>query len=263
EAGRLPLQCPIPGCRHRWKAQLVAWALDEAQLQRYNNTVRGVRELRQRASASSGPPPPAGGAEPTSPRTAEALRQLGVRVCPQCASPIEKQGAGLGHGCDKMTCRCGCQFCYACGAVAGPGGAPRCKCVGDHHSYLPHSSVMNDYRDAPDRAGLFGGAFGHGGPFGGASPFGAPHFGAPLFGAPPFGAAPGGAPPGAAAAGSGGWPPEMQSLFAGFANQGGAAGPAGAGLPGFASQGGLGAFLRQAAQHAAAAAGPPPAPGRR
>lgn len=69
---------------------------------------------------------------------------------------IEKQRAGFTHGCDKMTCRCGCKFCFLCGTIAGPGGEARCQCVGDHHGYLPHDEVLRNY--AGDAFGAFGNA---------------------------------------------------------------------------------------------------------
>lgn len=142
QAGRLPLVCPLPSCRERWRAPLVAWALDEAELQRYNTAVRGVRELR---GGNGG----VRSATPSSPRTAERLKQLGVRGCPKCGALIEKQAAGFTHGCNKMTCRCGCMFCFRCGELAGPGGAPRCSCVGAHHGYLSHEEVMRNYAGDP------------------------------------------------------------------------------------------------------------------
>jgi len=137
EAARLPLLCPVPGCKARWPSTMVAWALhEEEQLQRYNASVRSFREQRQGAAALS-------------PRTAEALRGAGVRFCPACNVPIEKQEGGLLHGCDKMTCRCGCKFCFKCGVKAGPHGQANCNCVAAHHSYLSHESVMRDYDDNP------------------------------------------------------------------------------------------------------------------
>mmetsp|Transcript_135860 Transcript_135860/g.352290 ORF Transcript_135860/g.352290 Transcript_135860/m.352290 type:complete len:409 (-) Transcript_135860:347-1573(-) len=51
EEARLPLLCPA--CRRRWNADMVQWALDEAELQRYNALVRRFRERRQRSAASS------------------------------------------------------------------------------------------------------------------------------------------------------------------------------------------------------------------
>lgn len=138
EQGSLPLLCPVPGCRNRWRAAFVAAVLHPNELERYNVAVRSVREMRQNSTNS-------GGFATMSPRTAEALRSRGIRPCPQCGALIEKQAAGLTHGCDKMTCRCGCKFCYHCGVVAGPGGMARCSCVGAHHSYLSHEDVLRNY----------------------------------------------------------------------------------------------------------------------
>ncbi|CAE8587703.1 unnamed protein product, partial [Polarella glacialis] len=112
-----------------------------------------------------------GAAAPASPRTAEAVRSLGIRCCPKCGAGIEKQGAGFTHGCDKMTCRCGCRFCFACGLVARADG-PACACVAPHHGYLSHESVMGNYSDDPFGNPPFGNpASGSGGS--GANPFGA------------------------------------------------------------------------------------------
>jgi len=137
--GRLPLCCPVPGCRERWPSDEVAWALNPDELARYNAAVRSVREMRQAKSKRGS----------TSPRTAEAMRNLGVRACPQCGAGIQKQSAGMGHGCDKMTCRCGCKFCFCCGTPAGPNGAPRCQCVEGHHTYLDHEEVLRNYSGNP------------------------------------------------------------------------------------------------------------------
>eukprot|EP00971_Amphidinium_carterae_P168803 3344470-Amphidinium_carterae.1 len=49
---------------------------------------------------------------------------LGIRRCPGCQALIQKQGDGLITGCDKMTCRCGCMFCFKCGMPAGAQGTP-------------------------------------------------------------------------------------------------------------------------------------------
>lgn len=152
EAGQLPLLCPVPGCRQKWPAAIVGRALNAEELERYNAAVRSVRELR-RASHTQ---------QALSPRTAEALKTCGIRRCPQCGSGIEKQQGSITHGCDKMTCRCGCRFCFVCGLEATKGGRSRCSCVGDHHVYLPHQSVMNDYADDPMRGMNFGGPFGAG-----------------------------------------------------------------------------------------------------
>eukprot|EP00930_Biecheleria_cincta_P038521 TRINITY_DN26459_c0_g2_i1.p1 TRINITY_DN26459_c0_g2~~TRINITY_DN26459_c0_g2_i1.p1 ORF type:complete len:388 (-),score=44.33 TRINITY_DN26459_c0_g2_i1:376-1539(-) len=146
EAASLPLLCPVPGCKSRWRGSIVAWALTEEELCRYNAAVRSIRELRGGTSRSDTPT--------LSPRTSDAMKQLGVRACPKCHAMIEKQDPGLTHGCDKMTCRCGCRFCFQCGTLAGDNGEARCKCVGDHHSYLTHEQVLRDYDDLPDGPNL-------------------------------------------------------------------------------------------------------------
>mmetsp|Transcript_50021 Transcript_50021/g.119010 ORF Transcript_50021/g.119010 Transcript_50021/m.119010 type:complete len:406 (-) Transcript_50021:87-1304(-) len=139
DAGRLPLLCPVPGCGCRWPKEIVAWALNQDELQRYNTAVRNVREMRGAAGGGSGI---------RSPRTKAAFESLGIKICPRCGAGVEKQsGNGMIHGCDKMTCRCGCRFCYVCGMEADSSGMARCSCVGAHHSFLSHESVMNNYAD--------------------------------------------------------------------------------------------------------------------
>mmetsp|Transcript_129659 Transcript_129659/g.252503 ORF Transcript_129659/g.252503 Transcript_129659/m.252503 type:complete len:380 (-) Transcript_129659:33-1172(-) len=141
EAGSLPLCCPIPACKERWRAPMVTWALNEQELDQYNACVRNVRELRQQTSQSNGSIPSA----LASPRTTQRLKELGIRACPRCGAFIEKQAAGITHGCDKMTCRCGCKFCFLCGMTAGTDGRARCSCVEERHSFLSHAEVLNNY----------------------------------------------------------------------------------------------------------------------
>lgn len=145
EAASLPLLCPVPGCKSRWRSSIVAWALTDDELGRYNAAVRSVREMRGTSQSS---------AAAHSPRTTEAMKQLGVRACPKCNAMIEKQNPGLTHGCDKMTCRCGCRFCFQCGKIAGENGQARCQCVGDHHTYLTHEQVLHNYDDMPEGPNL-------------------------------------------------------------------------------------------------------------
>eukprot|EP00913_Durusdinium_trenchii_P020410 g19174.t1 len=90
----------------------------------------------------------ADGTSELSPRTKEALARLGIRPCPQCRVMIQKQADGLFTGCDKMTCRCGCMFCFRCGSEARAGGVARCRCVGPQHSYIPRSAVLSNYEGA-------------------------------------------------------------------------------------------------------------------
>lgn len=37
-------------------------------------------------------------------------------------------------------------FCFKCGMEARAGGVARCRCVGMHHSFIPRSQVLNNYR---------------------------------------------------------------------------------------------------------------------
>eukprot|EP00933_Yihiella_yeosuensis_P054258 TRINITY_DN5265_c0_g1_i1.p1 TRINITY_DN5265_c0_g1~~TRINITY_DN5265_c0_g1_i1.p1 ORF type:complete len:421 (+),score=70.25 TRINITY_DN5265_c0_g1_i1:22-1263(+) len=197
ESGQLPLLCPVQGCRMRWPADLVSWALDEDQLRRYNTAVRTVREQRQNK----------GNAGNISPRSAEALRKIGIRTCPECGCAIEKQDSTLTTGCDKMTCRCGCRFCFKCGIPATPDGAPQCSCVAAYHQYLTHGDVLNNYPSTSFVDNLAGG-------------FGTPDLG-PFFAgaagaagaAPPPVFAGGGAPPPVFAAGGAAAPPQMAGSF--------------------------------------------------
>mmetsp|Transcript_23283 Transcript_23283/g.55416 ORF Transcript_23283/g.55416 Transcript_23283/m.55416 type:complete len:416 (-) Transcript_23283:75-1322(-) len=139
---RLPMRCPVPGCSAEWPVELIAWALDEGQLMRYHTACGAAEELRSAAAGCSGSDAP----PPDSPRTVETLRRLGVRSCPQCRSLIQKQAEGLLTGCDKMTCRCGCMFCFQCGIEARAGGVARCRCVGNQHNFIPQSNVLSNYR---------------------------------------------------------------------------------------------------------------------
>eukprot|EP00927_Polykrikos_kofoidii_P059536 TRINITY_DN54686_c0_g1_i1.p1 TRINITY_DN54686_c0_g1~~TRINITY_DN54686_c0_g1_i1.p1 ORF type:complete len:446 (+),score=66.34 TRINITY_DN54686_c0_g1_i1:45-1382(+) len=139
EAAKLPLLCPVRGCREPWPEAMIAWALNKDERRRYDTAERSLREQRSRASSG----------RVVSPRTEAALGKLGVRRCPKCGAGIEKQAAAMTHGCGKMTCRCGCKFCFQCGAEARSGDVPRCSCVGDYHSYLSHEDVLNNYASDP------------------------------------------------------------------------------------------------------------------
>jgi len=137
EQGKVPLKCPVPGCSSAWSAGLLAWVLDEVQLARYNTVVNAV-EAHRAVEAE--------GNNPTSPRSVAILERLGFRPCPRCGVFIQKQPDGLLSGCDKMTCRCGCMFCFKCGVEARIGGVARCRCVGTHHVFIPQAQVLSNYR---------------------------------------------------------------------------------------------------------------------
>jgi len=141
ELGQAAQRCPVTGCRTGWPLALPAWALEgEPQQQaRYDAAVGATAELQAAAAA-------AGESAPMTPRSVESFRRLGIRACPRCRACIQKQAEGLLSGCDKMTCRCGCMFCFKCGMEARAGGVARCRCVGMHHSFIPHSQVMGNYR---------------------------------------------------------------------------------------------------------------------
>ena len=72
--------------------------------------------------------------------------RAGFKKCPTCGVWIEKGpaleafGIPVAAGCDKMTCRCGCKFCFNCGALHA-----RCNCTGPEHGFFDHSEVMADY----------------------------------------------------------------------------------------------------------------------
>lgn len=76
----------------------------------------------------------------------KSLRSAGFRKCPKCGSWIEKGpsleafGIALAAGCDKMTCRCGCKFCYNCGSLGA-----QCDCTGPEHGFFDHREVLADY----------------------------------------------------------------------------------------------------------------------
>jgi hypothetical protein len=138
EDGRWPVSCV--GC---------ARALDEHTIktkvflnnvptyEKYMNIVNKLKQLRQQKDNSL---------------TDELLKSLDpkmYRQCPKCKTIIEKGPAKeiLGifqiPGCDKMTCRCGHQFCYRCGADKG-----QCNCAGAEHEFFSHEDVMKDYPGA-------------------------------------------------------------------------------------------------------------------
>jgi len=74
------------------------------------------------------------------------LQSLGYRKCPKCGSWIEKGpsfeafGIPMVEGCDKMTCRCGCKFCFKCGSVDA-----KCACTGSEHGFFSHQEVLESY----------------------------------------------------------------------------------------------------------------------
>ncbi|CAJ1461629.1 unnamed protein product [Effrenium voratum] len=135
EQGALPLKCPELFCKSVWAEEVFVPLLGDQQ-PHFEKLLRLQQELSTRKTADA-----------MSPRTQEALRPYGIRACPRCKAMIQKQADGLFTGCDKMTCRCGCMFCFQCGQEAR-GGVARCRCVGAHHAFIPQSVVLENYQGA-------------------------------------------------------------------------------------------------------------------
>ena len=102
---------------------------------RYIAAVDGIKRLRKAEKESS-----------ISAKEEAELRSLGYRKCPKCGSWIEKGpsmeafGIPMVEGCDKMTCRCGCKFCFKCGSVDA-----KCSCTGPEHGFFSHEEVLDSY----------------------------------------------------------------------------------------------------------------------
>lgn len=106
-----------------------------AQVRRYSLLMASHASLRGRSSA-----------HPSSAAERREMENLGLRQCPGCSSWIEKGpameafGTTIAEGCDKMTCRCGCQFCYRCGSIGA-----KCNCTPDEHGFFSHQDVIREY----------------------------------------------------------------------------------------------------------------------
>ena len=102
---------------------------------RYIAAVEGLKKLRDSAARSR-----------MTPEEEKQLRDQGFRKCPKCGAWIEKGpameafGIPIAQGCDKMTCRCGCKFCFRCGAINA-----ECSCTGPDHGFFDHQEVLNQY----------------------------------------------------------------------------------------------------------------------
>lgn len=150
ERGRAVLACPLPECGSQWEAAVLDWALGETSdvRRRYDSAIAATQELQDAAGTAD--------AVALSPRTVEALRRSGARPCPRCQAWIQKQPEGLLTGCDNMTCRCGCMFCFKCGLEARAGGVKRCRCVGTQHGFISQGEVLGNYSRGPSHGGRMG-----------------------------------------------------------------------------------------------------------
>ena len=103
---------------------------------RYVSAVEKLKELRAVKKGRSA----------MTPEEEYQLHSQGFRKCPQCGAWIDKRpsmeafGITLAQGCDKMTCRCGCKFCFNCGALNA-----QCNCTSSDHGFFEHEEVINQY----------------------------------------------------------------------------------------------------------------------
>ena len=128
EDGKIPVMCP--SCKKPIDDYFIRSKClsDPSQMRRYDSIIKGLEDLRARRDGSL-----------------VDLTSLGMRRCPRCGVWIEKgpsfEGFGLQlMGCDKMTCRCGYQFCYRCGAEKA-----ECACTGQEHTFFSPEDVHGNY----------------------------------------------------------------------------------------------------------------------
>ncbi|CAK9082016.1 unnamed protein product [Durusdinium trenchii] len=127
ESGYFPATCPF--CLRKLSVVELYEHLSKSEKKIWLQQHDGWRELRE-----SGP----NGRHPDL-EEATLMQDLGCRRCPGCGAWIEKQAGGWLTGCDKMTCRCGCRFCFQCGSVEA-----NCGCsLG--HDFLDREMVLSNY----------------------------------------------------------------------------------------------------------------------
>ena len=95
--GALRICCPSAGCHHELQTEEVVSGLTRQLRGQYRSSVAQAR----RRSSSRAADEAMGG----------LLKSNQVRRCPHCGHGVEKR-----DGCDHMTCRCGADFCWLCGA---------------------------------------------------------------------------------------------------------------------------------------------------
>ena len=70
--------------------------------------------------------------------TQQFLRDAGFRSCGQCSALIEKA-----EGCNKMQCRCGYRFCFACGCEGAT-----CVCTPYNHGFINNVTGRAEFATA-------------------------------------------------------------------------------------------------------------------
>ena len=85
-------------------------------------------------------------------KTQAVIESLGVKLCPACGQGIEK----VKRTCNKVSCRCGCHFCWKCNSLAkkvnGEYKLP-CKCTGDEHVFWDNVNGRAEARGVKRRRG--------------------------------------------------------------------------------------------------------------
>jgi len=124
------IRCPGPGCRYHLVDADVRAALHQSA--RGEEALQLREQLRsQRCGARLEEAVAAAGSDP---REAWLLREC--QACPRCFVLARRE-----DGCLHLVCRCGCHYCYSCGAPyeLGPGEQRGCLC--DRDGGTPHRGL--------------------------------------------------------------------------------------------------------------------------
>lgn len=139
ENGAADLKCPVLSCKAAW-GKVLDRCLSPVELERYHRHREKLLEFRATRDASL----QAGPDEPDAEK--KEMLDLGLRRCPGCATWVEKNSMAF-YGCDNVTCRCGCRFCFACGLAASADGKLACKCTSTRHGFIDVSDVLDGYNN--------------------------------------------------------------------------------------------------------------------
>ena len=114
-------RCPHHQCLHHFTRNEI-----ENAVQRNAQEQRIIQAFDAAAYERANPPRVA----ELDPEMRAMIDRVEVRICPQCRNGVQRI-----DGCNHMTCRCRCEFCYACGTPYNPlinggrgWGARACAC---------------------------------------------------------------------------------------------------------------------------------------